>query len=97
MYLHGISLLTYNASGAGGDKNEVSAQFTIPNGGGFVEITHALNKFPAVQISEGTQAAPTQIINCKITYVNTTKVRFRSRLYRGGSIKLKNYGNKIFI
>jgi hypothetical protein len=28
-----------------------------------------------VQISEGTQAAPTQIINCKITYVNTTKVR----------------------
>jgi hypothetical protein len=70
-----ISLLTYNASGAGGDKNEISAQFTIPNGGGFVEITHALNKYPAVQISEGTQAAPTQIINCKITYVNTTKVR----------------------
>ena len=70
-----ISLLTYNAAGAGGDKNEVSAQFTVPSGGGSVNIDHTLNKFPAVQISEGTQASPTQIINCKITYVNTSRVR----------------------
>ena len=69
-----ISLLTYNAAGGGGDKNEVSAQFSVGTGGGTVNITHALNKYPAVQISEGTQASPTEIINCKITYTSTSQV-----------------------
>jgi len=69
-----ISLLTYNAAGAGGDKNEVSAQFSVGIGGGTVNINHALNKYPAVQISEGTQASPTEIINCKITYASTSQV-----------------------
>jgi len=69
-----ISLLTYNAAGSGGDKNEVSAQFSVGSGGGTVNISHSLNKFPAVQISEGTQASPTEIINCKITYTSTSQV-----------------------
>jgi hypothetical protein len=65
-----ISLLQY--AGSSGDKNEVSAQLT---GNSTYVVTHNLNKFPAVSVSLGTPAAPTEEIGCEVTYINLNQVR----------------------
>ena len=65
-----ISLL--NHSSGSGDKNEVSAQLT---GNNSYTVTHGLNKFPSVSVSLGTTAAPTEEIECKVTYLNVSQVR----------------------
>ena len=65
-----ISLLQY--VGSSGDKNEVSALLTGSNS---YVVTHALNKYPAVSVSFGTQANPTEEIECKVTYISTSQVR----------------------
>lgn len=66
-----ISLLNHSSSG-GGDKNEVSAQLS---GNNSYTVTHGLNKFPSVSVSLGTTAAPTEEIECKITYLNVSQVK----------------------
>jgi len=65
-----ISLLRH--SGSGGDKNEVSAQLS---GSNTYIVNHSLNKFPSVTVSLGTQANPTEEIECKVTYINTSQVQ----------------------
>lgn len=65
-----ISLLQY--VGSSGDKNEVS---TLLSGASSYVVTHGLNKFPAVSVSLGTQANPTEEIECKVTYINTSSVQ----------------------
>lgn len=65
-----ISLLTYGAS-SGGDKNFVSAQL---NGNNVYTVTHNLDKFPAVSVSLGTQANPTEEVECEVTYLNKDQV-----------------------
>ena len=66
-----ISLLQYNATG-GGDKNFVSAQLT---GNSSYTVTHNLNKFPAVSVSFGTTLAPTDEVECEVTYLNVNQVK----------------------
>ena len=65
-----ISLLKHSSSG--GDKNEVSAQLT---GNNTYTVTHNLNKFPAVSVSVGTTAAPTEEVGCTVTYLNVNQVQ----------------------
>jgi len=65
-----ISLLKY--AGSTGDKNEVSAQLT---GNNSYTVTHNLDKFPAVSVSFGTPAAPTEEIECVVTYLNKDQVQ----------------------
>lgn len=66
-----ISLLQAGGSGSG-DKNEVSAQLT---GNTSYVVTHALNKFPSVSVSLGTPANPTEEVECKVTYIDTSRVQ----------------------
>tara|TARA_Y100001937_G_scaffold26150_1_gene37520 strand:+ start:9818 stop:10564 length:747 start_codon:yes stop_codon:yes gene_type:complete len=68
-----ISLLQYNAGG-GSDKNFVSAQLA---GNTSYIVTHNLNKFPAVSVSEGTPTNPTDEIGCEITYINVNQVQLQ--------------------
>ena len=65
-----ISLLQY--VGSSGDKNEVS---TLLTGASSYVVNHGLNKFPSVSVSLGTQANPTEEIECKVTYINTSSVQ----------------------
>ena len=58
--------------GSSGDKNEVSAQLSGSNS---YVVNHTLNKYPSVTVSLGTQATPTEEIECKVTYINT-KTKF---------------------
>lgn len=66
-----ISLLQYNAAG-GSDKNFVSAQLS---GNSSYVVTHNLNKFPAVSVSLGTPGAPTDEVECDVTYLNVNQVQ----------------------
>lgn len=65
-----ISLLQY--VGSSGDKNEVSAQL---NGSDTYIVTHSLNKFPAVSVSLGTPANPTEEVECEVTYIDKDRVQ----------------------
>ena len=64
-----ISLLQH--SSASGDKNFVSAQLT---GNSTYTVTHNLDKFPAVSVSLGTSANPTEEVECIVTYLNKNQV-----------------------
>jgi hypothetical protein len=76
-----ISLLQY--AGGSGDKNEVSAQLT--NVTGLITVTHNLNKFCSVTVSEGTPTSPSTIVNCGVEYMNLNQVRlsFDSNVFTG--------------
>lgn len=65
-----ISLLQYSGSSA--DKNFVSAQLS---GATQYIVTHGLNKFPAVDVSEGTPANPTDVVYCEVEYVDLNRVK----------------------
>tara|TARA_R100001510_G_scaffold57790_1_gene67860 strand:- start:6822 stop:7565 length:744 start_codon:yes stop_codon:yes gene_type:complete len=64
-----ISLLQHSSSS--GDKNFVSAQLT---GNSSYTVTHNLDKFPAVSVSLGTSANPTEEVECVVTYINKDQV-----------------------
>ena len=65
-----ISLLQYSGSSA--DKNFVSAQLS---GSDQYIVTHNLNKFPAVEVSEGTPTNPTDIVYCEVEYLDVDRVK----------------------
>jgi hypothetical protein len=65
-----ISLLQYSGSSA--DKNFVSAQLS---GSTQYIVTHGLNKFPAVTVSEGTPASPSDVVLCEVEYVDLDRVK----------------------
>ena len=65
-----ISLLQYSGSSA--DKNFVSAQLT---GSTQYIVTHGLNKFPSVTVSQGTPTNPSDVVLCEVEYVDLDRVK----------------------
>ena len=66
-----ISLLTYNVANSG-DKNAVSIQLT---GSNTYTVTHNLEKYPAVSVSLGSPANPTNLVDCEVEYLSINQVK----------------------
>ena len=62
-----LSLLTYDASGSGGDKNFVFTQATPSS---TWTVTHNLGKFPSVSVVNSSKA----IVYGNVNYINTNEL-----------------------